>query len=113
MNFDDNMSLLLGALYEGPMEEPLWHSFLAQVRELLGAHMVTLLLRPPSEQDQVVMLADGGSLSAIKSYNEGQFVLDPFVNLPSREVVSLHEFMSTETLLDSEFYRIVMEHQGW
>jgi DNA-binding CsgD family transcriptional regulator/PAS domain-containing protein len=113
MNIDEQMSSLLGALYEGPMEEPLWHSFLAQVRELLGAHMVTLLLRPPSEQDQVVMLADGGSLSAIESYNEGQFVLDPFVNLPSREVVSLHEFLSTEALLESEFYRIVMQPQGW
>jgi DNA-binding CsgD family transcriptional regulator len=59
------------------------------------------------------MLADGGSLSAIKSYNEGQFVLDPFVNLPSREVVTLHEHLSTQTLLSSDFYRIIMQPQGW
>ena len=113
MRIDPAFSELLGALYDGPLEQPLWHTFLAQVRELLGGHMVTLLLRPPSKEDQVVMLANGGSLSAIKSYNEGQFVLDPFVNLPSREVVSLHEYLSTDTLLDSDFYRIVMEPQGW
>jgi DNA-binding CsgD family transcriptional regulator len=95
------------------MEEPLWQTFLGQVRELLGAHLVTLLLRPPSEEDQVVMLADGGSLSAIRSYNEGQFVLDPFVDLPSREVVTLHEYLPGEELLDSDFYRIIMEPQGW
>lgn len=113
MQIDEPFSKLLGELYEGPLEEPPWQTFMASARELLGAHLVTLLLRPPTRQDQVVMLADGGSLSAIKSYNEGQFVLDPFVDLPSGEVLSLHEFLGTRTLLASDFYRIIMEPQGW
>lgn len=113
MRIDPKFSHLLGELYQGPLQEPPWQSFLSSMREVLGANLVTLLLRPPSEEEQVVMLADGGSLSAIKSYNEGQFVLDPFVDLPTREVVSLHEYLSPETLLDSEFYRIIMQPQGW
>ena len=113
MDIDAEFSELLGTLYEGALEEQPWQSFLASVRELLGAHLVTLVLRPPSEQEDTVMLADGGSLSAIKSYNEGQFVLDPFINLPSGQVVALHEHMSTETLLASDFYQIIMEPQGW
>ncbi|MEZ5504393.1 MAG: helix-turn-helix transcriptional regulator [Halioglobus sp.] len=113
MQIDPTFSALLGDLYQGPLEEQPWHTFLASVREVLGANLVTLLLRPPSKEEQVVMLADGGSLSAIRSYNEGQFVLDPFVNLPTREVVSLHEYLSVETLLDSDFYRVIMEPQGW
>ncbi|MEH6584785.1 MAG: helix-turn-helix transcriptional regulator [Halioglobus sp.] len=113
MDIDEEFSELLGALYEGALEEQPWQSFLASVRELLGAHLVTLVLRPPSEQEDTVMLADGGSLSAIKSYNEGQFVLDPFINLPPRQVIALHEHMSTEALLASDFYQIIMEPQGW
>lgn len=113
MHIDEAFSTLLGALYEGPLEEAPWQSFLARVRACLGADLVTLLLRPPSLEEQSVMLADGGSLSAIRSYNEGQFVLDPFVNLPAGEVVCLHEHLSTDNLLESEFYRVVMEPQGW
>lgn len=113
MHIDPIFSVLLGELYQGPLEEQPWQSFLASVRELLGANLVTLLLRPPSKEDQVVMLADGGSLSAIKSYNEGQFVLDPFVDLPSRQVISLHEYLSPQTLLASDFYRVIMAPQGW
>jgi DNA-binding CsgD family transcriptional regulator/PAS domain-containing protein len=113
MHVDDDFSRLLGELYEGPLEEQPWATFLASVRDCLGADLVTLLLRPPSQEEAAVMLADGGSLSAMRSYNEGQFVLDPFVDLPSGEVVSLHEFLSTETLLASDFYRIIMQPQGW
>jgi len=113
VHIDPTFSALLGELYQGPLEEQPWQAFLASVRRLLGANLVTLLLRPPSKEEQVVMLCDGGSLSSIKSYNEGQFVLDPFVDLPSREVVSLHEYLSPATLLASDFYRIIMEPQGW
>ena len=113
MDIDSEFSDLLGALYQGALEDQPWQSFLANVRELLGAHLVTLVLRPPSAEGRAVMLSDGGSLSAIKSYNEGQFVLDPFVNLPSRRVVGLHEYLSTDALLASDFYRIIMEPQGW
>lgn len=113
MQVDENFSELVGLIYQGPLEDPPWHSFLASFREILGAQLITLLLRPPREDAHGVMLADGGSLSAIESYNEGQFVLDPFVNLPLGQVVTLHEFMTTDALLASPFYAVVMEPQGW
>lgn len=113
MHIDPHFSLLLGELYNGPLEEPPWQAFLARMRSELGAHLVTLLLRPPSLEDQVVMLADGGSLSAMQSYSAGEFVLDPFVNLPSGQVYSLHEYLSSSTLLSSDFYRVIMQPQGW
>jgi len=104
---------LLGQLYQGPLEEPPWQGFLASVREALAADIVTLLLRPPSLEHHVEMLADGGSLSAIASYNAGQFVLDPFVNLPSRDIVSLRQFIGEASLRDTDFYRVIMQPQGW
>ncbi len=109
----DGFSELLGLIYEGPLEASPWQSFLAEIREQLGAHTVTLLLRPPRSEGHNVMLSDGGSLTAIESYNEEQFALDPFVNLESGEVISLHEFMTTEALLASDFYKVVMEPQRW
>tara|TARA_R110000823_G_scaffold130015_15_gene258015 strand:+ start:7175 stop:8308 length:1134 start_codon:yes stop_codon:yes gene_type:complete len=113
MHIDTRFSELLGELYNGPLEEPPWQTFLARMRTELDAHLVTLLLRPPSLEDQVVMLADGGSLSAMQSYSAGEFVLDPFVNLPSGEAYSLHEYLSSSTLLASDFYRVIMQPQGW
>ncbi|GAB5452054.1 MAG: helix-turn-helix transcriptional regulator [Halioglobus sp.] len=106
-------SVLLGELYEGPLQASPWESFLALVRERLGADLVTLLLRPPSLEEQVVMLADGGSLAAMRSYNEGQFVLDPFVDLPAGEVFTLREYFSGDALHKSEFYRVILKPQGW
>ncbi len=113
MQWDEELGDLLGYLYQGCLEDPPWQTFLGEVRERMGAQLVTLLLRPPGEDKHSVMLADGGSLSAIKSYNEGQFVLDPFVNLPHGEVVTLQEFVGPELLINSDFYRIIMKPQGW
>lgn len=113
MEVNEQFNQLLGSVYQGALEEPPWQSFLAAMRDYLQADLVTLLLRPPSLEDQVVMLADGGSLSAIKSYNEGQFVLDPFVGLPPGEVFSLQQYLSGDKLEHSEFFSAIMEPQGW
>jgi DNA-binding CsgD family transcriptional regulator/PAS domain-containing protein len=113
MRVDPQFSELIGLIYQGPLEDPPWQSFLASFREVLNAQLLTLLLRPPRKDQHAVMLADGGSAAAIQNYNEGQFVLDPFVNLPLGEVVTLHEFMTSQALLKSPFYEVVMEPQGW
>ncbi len=113
MKADPAFSELLGALYEGPLEESPWQEFLARVREAVSADTVSMLLRPPRQDSQIELLCDGGSLADIQSYNEGQFVLDPFVNLEPGQVLSLHEVITTEALLNSDFYKLVMEPQGW
>lgn len=44
MHVDEQFSALLGALYQGPLEESPWQAFLAAVRELLGARMPSVAL---------------------------------------------------------------------
>jgi hypothetical protein len=39
MHIDLTFSALLGDLYQGPIEDPPWQSFLSSVREVLGAHL--------------------------------------------------------------------------
>jgi DNA-binding CsgD family transcriptional regulator len=112
MQLDQNVSDLIGSIYQGPMEETPWQSFLALLRESMAAANTTLVLRPPSDQQRGVLLTDGGSLEGIASYNESLFVLDPFVGLQPGEVKSLLDFVSEEELLDSELYQLCMAPAG-
>ena len=47
---------LIGALYQGPLEQTPWQSFLPLLRECLDALAVSLILRPPSAGDRGVIL---------------------------------------------------------
>lgn len=112
MQFDQQFSDLIGTIYQGALEEVPWQSFLALLREVMGAVNTTLVLRPPSEKGKGVLLTDGGSLEGIATYNESMFVLDPFVELKPGEIRSLLEFVSEEELLGSELYQVCMAPGG-
>lgn len=103
---------LVGLIYEGALEEEPWQTFLKTVRGPFQADIAAIFLQPPEPGARIVMLLDGGRAEGIASYKRGQFVLDPFVDLPEGEVVTLHEFISTETLLESDFYRLTMKPSG-
>lgn len=112
MKPDSAFSDLLGLIYEGPLESVPWQGFLARFREVMDAAVTTLVLRPPSEHSGGVMLNEGGALDVIASYNERLHALDPFVDLPTGQVVSLQEFIGTDELLSSDFYRLTMQPAG-
>ncbi len=112
MKADVAFSELLGLVYEGPLEPVPWQSFLARFKEVMHAAVTTLVLRPPSEGSRGVVLNEGGVLDVIASYNERLYALDPFVDLPLGKVVDLHEFIGTDTLLASDFYRLAMAPSG-
>lgn len=103
---------LIEAIYEGILQDPPWQDFLTGLREPLGADIAAIFLQPPEPGSRVVMLVEGGRAEGIDSYKRGQFVFDPFIDLPDGEVVTLHEFISTEALLDSDFYRLTMKPSG-
>ncbi|TNF35606.1 MAG: helix-turn-helix transcriptional regulator [Gammaproteobacteria bacterium] len=109
MKPDAAFSELLGLIYEGPLEAVPWQSFLSRFKEIMNASVTTLVLRPPTADARGVMLNDGGVMDVIASYNERLYALDPFVDLPPGKVVSLQEFIGTENLQASDFYRLCME----
>ncbi len=80
---------------------------------------VSLVLRPPADGDSGLILnyhrpqagetataklADPASWP-ISAYREHFFALDPFVNLPMGEVVTLAELIPEQKLLSSEYYQ--------
>ncbi len=106
MSVPPRMDALLYALYGGTLETPPWQRFLDQLRDLLGGNYATLLLRPPNEHDPGVILnALVVSPEIYHAYNETYFALDPFVNLPDGEVVTVAEYVSSAEFEASEYYR--------
>ncbi len=117
---------LVAALYRGPLENPPWSSALPLLRELIDCQVVSLVLRPPAEDDRGVILnsvrpaAELGAAKALSdpadwevtAYREQFFALDPFVNLPPDRVVALEDILSDAELVASEYYEQYLESAG-
>ena len=90
---------LLGALYEGPLENPPWQSVLQLLRDTLRAEHVTLMLRPPSHDSSGIMINTGPVVAEkVVSYETHFFALDPFVRLKEGEVVTAEELIGKQWL---------------
>ncbi len=108
---------LLESIYEGALQDRPWQDFLPLLRKVMDAQVVSLVLRPPatgdkgvilncrrSEDDEVSeQLADPDDWEAVH-YREQFFAMDPFVNLPPGQVVTMHELVPDEELVESEYY---------
>jgi DNA-binding CsgD family transcriptional regulator/PAS domain-containing protein len=101
---------MLGNLYQGPLEDIPWSTFLDQLKDCLNAKYATFILRPPSQQVDGLSISTSGSSAAVTaSYDQHFYTLDPFVDLPNRQVISLSEFVSSSDWLNSEFYKSFLE----
>ncbi|QHS10320.1 helix-turn-helix domain-containing protein [Sinimarinibacterium sp. NLF-5-8] len=93
------VSDLIGAIYEGPTENPPWQHAVQMLREQLCATHVTLMLRPPSADTSAVMINTGPvTQQGIESYDSHFFAIDPFVGLPEGEVVTAEELIGSQWL---------------
>jgi len=102
----DRLDRLLGAIYDGPTESPPWNTALQQMREVLQAAHVTLMLRPPSSESHGVMINTGQvTQQGLESYESHFFALDPFVRLPEGEVVTAEELIGSQQWLKSPMYQ--------
>ena len=116
---------LIGLVYQGPLEEKPWQSFLPALRRSLDVQVVSLVLRPPAAGDRGVILncqrsddpeledelANPDDWEAI-NYQQQFFALDPFVNLPPGQVVTQRELVPDSELRGSEYYRNYLEPIG-
>ncbi|MFC1578806.1 helix-turn-helix transcriptional regulator [Pseudomonadota bacterium] len=125
--FDSDYDLLVRLVYQGVLEQPPWHSTLPALREALDAQVVSLVLRPPSEEDRGVILncvrpdPKGASPPAeladpadweVTAYREQFFSLDPFVNLPLDNVIALEDILPDDELTISDYYLHYLEPIG-
>ena len=118
---DSDYDALVGLIYQGVLEEQPWQSALPALREALDAQVVSLVLRPPSADDQGVILncvrpererdrdQPGAPLAdpndwEVSAYREQFFSLDPFVNLPLDKVIALEDILPDKELVSSNYY---------
>ncbi|WP_419535295.1 helix-turn-helix transcriptional regulator [Endozoicomonas sp.] len=98
---------LVDKLYGGLQSKVPWKLFLEYLEQQIGASFSTLILRPPSQDTEGLILSTGGAHhnEALTSYNDHFFALDPFVDLPSGQVVTLDEFIPEDERHQSEYFQ--------
>lgn len=87
---------LLASLNEGVFQQPLWHEFLEQLRNRLGATYVSLAFRPIDERGMLELYAGPPAATGLaRAFAEG-FLRDPLPYRSMREgrVYSLSELLS-------------------
>jgi DNA-binding CsgD family transcriptional regulator len=116
---DSRFSHLVELIYHGTLEQQPWQSALPALREAMDVQVVSLVLRPPTADDQGVILnsvrpdvshtrantdlADPNDWE-VSAYREQFFSLDPFVNLPLDKVIALEDILPDRDLLSSDYY---------
>ena len=124
---DSEFSQLVGLIYQGALEEQPWQSALPALRKALDAQVVSLVLRPPTADDQGVILncvrpdqdrrrhdstlADPNDWE-VCAYREQFFSLDPFINLPLDKVITLEDILPDKDLVTSDYYLHYLEPIG-
>ena len=116
---------LVGLIYQGPLEDRPWQSALPLLREMLDSQVASLVVRPPSDEDQGAILnsvrpkpGDTGDTLAdpddwqAASYREEFFSLDPFVNLPPDKVIALEDVLPDNELESSDYYQHYLQPVG-
>ena len=104
----DQLSTLLGLVYQGPMEAAPWSSALEFIRRQLDASFVTLVLRAPaSERPGLIVNASvyGAPLPGEPSYSNYYYALCPFIGLPIDQVLTADEIFGKGGWCTNNFYK--------
>lgn len=124
---DSVFARLVDLIYQGALDKQPWQGALPALREAMDAQVVSLILRPPTADDQGVILnsvrpdsartPSGSSLASpedweVSAYREQFFALDPFVNLPLDKVIALEDVLPDKELVSSDYYLHYLEPIG-
>jgi len=91
----EELSELVGMIYEGPLEQVPWKSALDLIRRYLRANYVTLILRPPAPGQPALMVNAAGDRPVEReALYSNYYEFDPFVGLPPDRVFTGEEFVS-------------------
>ncbi len=102
----DQLSALIGAIYQGPLDTVPWSGALVMLRDILRANWATLILRPASADQPALVLRAGSQGPEVyhAAYSQFEmFSMDPFVGLPVDRVVTIDEMIDT-SWMSGEFY---------
>jgi len=101
----------LSALYEGPLEDPPWTTFLEELRARFDALTATFIVHASGDAGLGLSISRGVRRFEA-AYRERFFASDPFVNLPEGEVMTLADLLPLAELRNSAFYQQLLEPAG-
>ena len=97
------------AIYRASWHKDGWPAAIAALNTALSARSGTLILRPQHKLEAVIMFSAGlkdiNPQQAENPYRNHFHKLDPFINLPPGEVVTLSEFVDSKIFEESDFYQ--------
>ncbi|SFF26498.1 DNA-binding response regulator, NarL/FixJ family, contains REC and HTH domains [Fontimonas thermophila] len=100
---------LIGGIYQGALDPSAWLASLQQLKRLLAAAHVALLLRPPAPQRPGVILhTDTGPAYAAHTCRTHFFAFDPFLRLPPGEALTPEDLLGAQwpqTALCADYLR--------
>lgn len=106
------ISELVRKLYAGVAEVQPWDSFLRGIRHETGCKAAVIMLLPPGSPVVSMISIIGGRPEVAKAYRNELFTLDPFVNLPEGQAITLHEFVGVRKLGRNRYYNRFMR-KAW
>lgn len=101
------LSELIGMVYEGALIDIPWRTLLDSLQHRFSANYVTLILRPLSGDSAGLIINSSAIDTTVGTgaYAQHFYALDPFVNLPRDEVLTVQELIGQQQWLESEIYR--------
>ncbi len=102
----ETFSSMTESLYLGLQQKIPWKTFLHDLQGQMQASYVTLIVRPPSDDADGLILSTGDTVDEVQSsYNNHFFAMDPFVDLSSGDVVTLDEFIPVRDRAKSDYFQ--------
>jgi DNA-binding CsgD family transcriptional regulator len=102
---------LIELIYEGPLEDPPWETFIEALRVHLEATTAAVIVRSASSPALGLLLSRGvRDFEAV--YKEQYFASDPFVQLAEGVVTTLEDVMPRDRLAKTDFFRRMLEPAG-
>ena len=110
----EELSRLLGLLYDGHIEEDPYNGFLAETRRLIGSNFGSITMREPQGDDGGLLFVSSDVLQKTfvddhnNPYTDRHYTSNLMTNLPWGQVVCLDECIAYSQLENTDLYRFCM-----
>lgn len=105
------MSALIRAIYEGPLQDKPWKHFLTLLKAALQGENISLKVLCAESAGRELLVESGLSLANAASC-DNWMALDPFLNQRGSGALTLDQLVPEQTLLDSQYYQKFLKPAG-
>lgn len=93
------------SIYQGLLGKDPWRDTVRHLASYMSAFSATIVIRPSTSVDLGFLVNHPRNPEIEHAYRAHYWTLDPFLELPIDEVVTIDEYVGTEKWISSEFYQ--------